>query len=173
MKSGIKRLTISALLVAFSLALFAIEMLIPPFPFAPSAKIGLANIVTLFMISNKKLFNVSDCFLVLISRCILGAFLTGRLMSVVFSLLGGISAILSMLIMRKLLSEKNVISMSISGAVFHNIGQMLTALCFYGTFSVIYYLPALFLTGVLSGILTGLCVVLVNKSKFYYNFLNF
>lgn len=172
MNKKIKRLTLCAVLIAFSLALFSIEMIIPPFPFAPSAKIGLANTVTLFMLTNRKLFSITDCFSVLISRCILGALITGRLMSVIFSLFGGIAAMLAMIFMRKLLSERQLILISVSGAVFHNLGQMVIALLFYGTFSAVYYLPALLLTGVLSGILIGLCVAIINKSGFYNKFLN-
>ena len=92
-----KKTVISALLVSLSLALFAIELLIPPFPFCPAAKIGLANIVTLFMLSCRKNFKISDVFLVLISRCVLSALITGRLMSVAFSLSGGIAAIIIMI----------------------------------------------------------------------------
>lgn len=164
MKSEIKRITILSLFIAVSLALFSIELLIPPFPFSPSSKIGLANTVTLFMLSNKHFFKTRDCFTVLVSRCILSAVITGRIMSVVFSLTGGIFALLSMIIIRKLFG-KSIILMSIIGAVFHNMAQMLVAVCIYGTFSALYYIPALFITGVLSGIITGLCILAIDKVK--------
>ena len=167
-----RRIIFCALLSAVSLALFAVELLIPPFPFCPAAKIGIANIVVLFMLTNKKLFTVSDVFLVLIVRCILSALITGRLMSVIFSLAGGLSAILIMLVMRHCLSEKNIVSISISGAVFHNIAQILVAVCVYGTFSAFYFIPSLFVAGVLCGILTGLCVRFVNRLNLHKYFIN-
>lgn len=160
-----KRTVISALLVSLSLALFAIELLIPPFPFCPAAKIGLANIVTLYMLSCRNNFKICDVFLVLISRCILSALITGRLMSVAFSLSGGIAAILIMILVRNILSEKNIVAMSISGAVFHNLSQVIVAVCIYGTFSAFYYIPSLFIAGVVCGILTGLCVKLIVKAN--------
>ncbi len=169
MKRKIHRLILSAVLSAVALALFSVELLIPPFPFAPSAKIGLANIVTLFMISHKKLFTLYDCFCVLIVRCLLACLITGRITAVAFSLAGGICALLIMLLVRRLAGEDSVILMSISGSVFHNLGQILIALFFYGTFSAVYYLPSLFLIGVLCGIITGLCVIIMNKSGFYRN----
>ena len=159
-----KRIITCALLTTVSLALFTVELLIPPFPFCPGAKIGLANIITLFMLSNRKIFKVSDCFCVLLSRCVLSALLSGRIISVVFSLSGGIAAILAMLLARKILSDKSVVCISISGAVFHNIAQIFVAICLYGTFGAIYHIPALFLVGVLCGMLTGLCVRIINKS---------
>lgn len=159
-----KRIITCALLTTVALALFAVELLIPPFPFCPGAKIGLANIITLFMLSNRKFFRVSDCFGVLLSRCMLSAMLTGRILSVAFSLSGGLASMLAMLLIRKIMSEKSVVCISISGAVFHNIAQILVAVCLYGTFSALYYIPALFIVGVLCGILTGLCVRIINKS---------
>lgn len=161
-----KRIVFSALLVSLSLALFSVELLIPPFPFCPSAKIGLANIVTLYMLANKKRFYIRDIFLVMVSRCLLSALITGRLMSVIFSLAGGLAALFVMLLIRRLMSEKNIISMSISGAVFHNLAQILVAVLIYGTFSALYYIPSLFIAGVLCGILTGLCVKTINKINF-------
>lgn len=155
------------LLTAVSLALFSVELLIPAFPFCPGAKIGLANIVTLFMLTNKKVFKVSDCLLVLISRCFLSALLTGRMISIAFSLVGGIAALFSMLLINLILSSKSAISMSITGAVFHNLAQVLIAICIYGTFSAIYYIPSLFLVGVLCGALTGLCVCFINKINLF------
>ena len=49
-----RRIIVCALLTTVSLALFAVELLIPPFPFCPGAKIGLANIVTLYMLANNE-----------------------------------------------------------------------------------------------------------------------
>lgn len=166
-----KRIITCALLTTISLALFVVELLIPPFSFCPGAKIGLANIITLFMLSNRNFFKASDCFCVLFSRCLLSALLTGRILSVAFGLSGGIASILTMLFTRKILGEKSVVCISISGAVSHNIGQVFVAVCIYGTFSAFYYIPSLFLIGVLCGMITGLCVRFINKSDFYKNML--
>ncbi len=162
-----KRIIICSLLTAVSLALFSVELLIPSFPFCPGAKIGLANIVVLYMINNKGLFRISDCFLVLISRCLLSALITGRLVSVFFSLSGGIAALGAMLLIRTFITEKNTVAISITGAVFHNIAQVMVAVCVYGTFSAVYYIPSLFLVGVLCGIITGICVKFINRMNLH------
>lgn len=158
-----RRIIVCALLTTVSLALFAVELLIPPFPFCPGAKIGLANIIVLYMISNDDFFKNVDCFLVIVSRCLLSALITGRLMAVLFSLSGSIAAFAAMIIMRRFLKKEHTICISISGAVFHNMGQSIVSVLIYGTFSVLYYIPVLFLTGVACGILTGLCVKLMNR----------
>ena len=161
-----KSIVISALLVALSLALFSVELLLPPFPFCPAAKIGLANIVTLFMLTNNSIFNTRYSVLVLISRCVLSALITGRIMSVLFSLTWGLSAIFVMIIIRNILGKDKVVSISISGAVSHNLAQIITAVLIYGTYSAFYYIPSLFIAGVSCGVLTGLCVKTINKINF-------
>ncbi len=166
MNTSIRKLTLLSLLTALSLALFAIELVLPPFPFSPSSKIGLANTVTLFMIINDRAFHKKDCFFVLLTRCILGALVTGRLLSVVFSLAGGIVSMISMFVARRILGSGSVVLISVTGAIFHNVSQMVTAACIYGAFSSFYYLPALLVTGILSGIITGMCVKFINKSDF-------
>lgn len=169
MKFSIRKIVLLSVLTAFSLALFALELLIPAFPFCPAAKIGLSNIIILFMLSKRTIFSIPDCFLVLVARCLLSALVTGRLTSVFFSLGGGILALLTMILMRKLTSG-TVMIISISGAVFHNVGQTLVALMFYGVLSVFYMIPVFFLAGVLCGALTGACVLLINRNKSLNNF---
>ncbi len=165
MNNKIRCNAVSALMVALSLSLFAVELLIPPFPFAPSAKIGLANIVTLFMITNRKFFKTRDCLMVLICRCTLASLITGRVLSVLFSLAGGISALFAMHFTYIFFNKKYTVAVSITGAVVHNLVQIAVAVCIYGTFSALYYIPALFLSGIICGALTGLCVKIMNKNK--------
>lgn len=167
-----RRITICAILAGASLALFIIEMLVPPFSFAPGAKIGLANIITLFMLSNRQVFNVSDCISVLVVRCFLACIITGRIMSVVFSLTGGIAALFIMLFMMRIIGERHIVAVSISGAIVHNIVQIFVALFMYGTFSIIYYIPTLFIAGTACGSLTGMCILLINRNKRLKNIFN-
>lgn len=167
---NIKRITASALLTALSLAFFSIELLMPPFPFCPAAKIGLANTISLFMITNPKRFKLAEVFTVVILRCILASLVTGRLMSVLFSLCGGAIAVLVMFATRFFLGRENVVIISVAGAIFHNLTQIFIAVLIYGTMSAFYYIPSLFIAGVISGALIGLCVRLLNKNGFINKF---
>lgn len=162
----IHKITLLALLTALSLALFAVELLIPAFPFCPMAKIGLANTVALFMLTNPKKFFICDIFIVTIARCLLAALVTGRMMSILFSLLGGVGSVVIMFLLRCFLSEKFVVLISISGAITHNLVQIGVAVLIYGTMSAFYYIPSLFIAGVINGSLIGMCVYLLNKNKF-------
>ena len=50
----------------------------------------------------------------------------------------------------------SVIGVSISGGVFHNIGQLIVAMLVVETFSVIYYVPVLLAAGLVTGLLIGI-----------------
>lgn len=169
MKNTAGKTVILSVMTVLSLGLFALELLIPPFPFCPAAKIGLANIVTLFMLTRKELFRFGDCFLVLIARCILAALITGRLTAVLFSITGGILALFTMLLIRKIWNNTAVIS--VFGALAHNIGQIIVSIIIYGVFSIFYMIPVFFAAGVLSGALTGVCVILIMRNKRFRNYI--
>ena len=46
----------------------------------------------------------------------------------------------------------------IAGACFHNAGQIIAASIVFSTVKIVYYLPFLFVSGVVTGIVTGLIV---------------
>lgn len=163
MKISAKKMVLMAILAGVSLGLFTIELLLPPFPFCPAAKIGLANMVTLFMLMHDRYFSAMNCFMVLFVRCILATVITGRLTAILFSLVGGIFALLAMLLFKRIVPFE--IAISICGALSHNIGQMLVSLIFYGVFSIFYMIPAFMLAGILSGALTGALVMLIRRNK--------
>jgi len=47
--------------------------------------------------------------------------------------------------------------LSVAGAVFHNIGQLMAAAVVIENLRIIYYLPMLLLAAVPTGILVGIC----------------
>lgn len=49
-----------------------------------------------------------------------------------------------------------ILGVSIAGAVFHNLGQIIVAMLIVETFSVIYYFPVLMVTGVVTGLVIGI-----------------
>ena len=64
--------------------------------------------------------------------------------------------LLGMLLLRKILPEKQIWLCSIIGAMFHNCGQIAAAVAVMRTFSVAAYLPLLLVSGSLAGLFTGL-----------------
>lgn len=163
MKLSIKRMCIIGLFTAISLCLFVVENALPSIPMFPYIKLGIANIVTLFVLFLGRHGAVADCVIILALRIVLGALITGQLMTVIFSGTGGLLALLAMLLGRKIFDGKFIPIVSVMGAVAHNLGQMLIAVLVYGAFSVVYYIPFLILGGITSGIITGFAVSFVYK----------
>ena len=71
-----------------------------------------------------------------------------------FSLLGGLTAMLVMILLRRL-KGLSIYGVSIGGAAGHNLGQMAAALITLGNTAVLGYLPFLLGISLLTGALTG------------------
>lgn len=86
---------------------------------------------------------------------ILSGFLFGNLMSILYSLAGGL---LSLTVMWGLKHVKSVsvLGVSIVGGVFHNIGQLLAAALVVETYGVFSYVPVLLVSGLITGLAIGL-----------------
>lgn len=164
MKINTKKLTLTALFAVIALVIFVIEAQIPlPF-FAPGLKLGLANIVILFVLFLGENWKARDVFLIFLVRVILAAFITGHPMSLIFSFTGGLFALLVMLAMKRFIKEPPIPVVSVGGAVFHNMGQILAAAVVMRSASVFAYLPVLVAGGIISGLLTGFAVLVLFKT---------
>lgn len=150
----VKRLTKAALLTALALILFTAEAQIPPVVPIPGVKLGLANVVTVYA-----MFAMTpwEALAILLVRIFLGSVFAGSMGAILYSLSGGLLCWLIMLPLRKLLTEKQIWVASVFGAIFHNVGQTLAAMAILQTASVAVYLPILLLSGVVTGLFTGLC----------------
>ncbi len=147
-----KRLTTDALLLTAALIIFIIEAQIPPVVPVPGVKLGLANIITVYAVWRA---GARDAFLILIARIILGSIFAGQMTSFLFSLGGGLLCFAAMLLVRKILSEDQIWVASVIGAVFHNIGQTIVAVAVFQTANVAFYFPVLLLSGLVTGLFTG------------------
>ena len=50
----------------------------------------------------------------------------------------------------------SIIGVSMTGGVFHNVGQILVAILVVKSFSISWYLPPLMVSGLITGFLIGL-----------------
>lgn len=137
-----------------ALIIFTIESAIPPFVPVPGIKLGLANIITLVVLMS---FSPKDAFFVLLTRIFLSTLLFGQAMSLLYSLAGGIFCFIAMSLVNRLLQKHFLYLTSIIGALFHNLGQILVAYLLTFVPGVFSYLPFLLLSGILTGLFTGLC----------------
>lgn len=150
-----KKFTRLSLLLALSVVLNIIEACIPLFNGSiPGLKIGLANIVILFVLYE---FDFKDALYISILRVFLVGILRTGLFSVsfMFSLSGAILSIIIMYLVKRF-TKLSILGVSIVGSISHSIGQIIVAIFLVNTTSMIYYLPWILLFAIPTGIFTGI-----------------
>ena len=147
-----KTITMVGILAAISVVISIIESY---FPFIgsviPGLKLGLANIVVVFVLYK---YNFKTAICVSLVRVLIVALIRTGFVPFLFSLTGAIFSIVIMAILKK--TKLSVIGVSVIGSVFHSIGQVLVGMVSLGNYNVIYYLPYLLLFSVPTGILIGI-----------------
>ena len=145
------------LLTALALILSYVESLIPAFVAVPGVKMGLANIVVVFALYT---LGPGEAAIVSIIRVLLSSLLFGSILSLSYSAAAAIISLLSMIIMMKT-KIFGVTSVSVTGGVFHNLGQILVACLVLETDVLLYYLPVLILSGTITGAVIGIASSIV------------
>ncbi len=151
---GTRRLTRLALLTAIALTIFMVEAQIPSPIAIPGVKLGLANIVTVWVMFT---FGAKDAALVLMARIFLGAVFAGNMSTILYSAGGGFLAWCALWLMSRVLDRKQLWLTSPVSGVLHNIGQLAVAAGVMKTTVVFAYLPYLLIAGVAAGTFTGFC----------------
>ncbi len=148
-----KRLTFCAVMLSLALVLSYVERFLPLQPLIPlpGIKLGLANIVTLVVLYHT---DVKTAFAVLIPRCVMGAVFGGSVTALLFSLCGGILALLSMASAKRC-PHFSLYGVSILGAAAHNVGQIASAMLLMHSVYVAAYLPFLLIAALFTGFLTA------------------
>ncbi|MCC7570000.1 Gx transporter family protein [Candidatus Micrarchaeota archaeon] len=158
-KSKAYRITFCAGLAALALVFSYIELLIPFFAAVPGIKLGLANLVILTALYK---LGFTDALIIDMVRVLAAGLLFSGIFGMLYSLAG---ALLSLLIMYGLMrtGKFSVIGVSMAGGVFHNFGQLVMAALLVSTPEVFIYLPALMISGILSGAVIGTVAYIIIK----------
>lgn len=153
-----RKLTRMALLTAIALIIFMVEAQLPPLTPIPGIKLGLANVVTVYAIFT---LSAGDTLLILLCRIFLGSVFSGQMMTFFYSLGGGLLCWLAMLLLRRLVTRRQIWVCSVMGAMCHNVGQILVAIWMTRTPSLVVYLPILLVSGIVTGLFTGVAAQLL------------
>lgn len=151
-KTNVKKTALYGLIIAAALVLSWIESQIPPFFPIPGMKIGLTNIIVVLTLYK---LGSSSAMAVNVLRIALVSMLFGGIMSMLYSLAGGMLSTVIMILLKKTGKFKTV-TVSIAGGISHNIGQILVAMLALNTSGIAWYLAALWFTGMASGTLIGI-----------------
>lgn len=148
-----KKFAIIIILVTNAIMISFLESFIPiPVPI-PGVKLGLGNIITMIGIA---FLGLNDVLFVVLVRCLVVAVLTRGIMMLAFSLSGGILSALTMwLLYKKLSGFFSIKGISIVGAIVHNAVQLAVATLILGESVMMYYLPVLLVSAVVTGLITG------------------
>lgn len=140
--------------VALAVIVSTLERFIPLQAFVPipGIKLGLANCIVLFVLIKLGLLSA---LAVLMIKCVVVSALFSGMSSLLFSLTGGLLALLGMYLLLKFRSVFSLIGISVFGAALHNVGQILAAAALLQSVYVFSYLPVLLLVSVVTGIITG------------------
>jgi heptaprenyl diphosphate synthase len=161
--SKAKKVVVLGILIALALALYMVERMIPlPILPVPGVKLGLANIVTLVAIFLLPFHEV--LFFVLV-RTMLSSMFGGGLSGFLFSLSGGVLSMLVMyLLIRFAANWLSLPAISVIGALFHNLGQLLVAAFIVQTLGILLYLPLLIVSASLTGLAVGFTTLMLIRA---------
>ena len=157
-----KDVALRAVLLGLALVLSWVESLVPLSFAVPGVKVGLPNLVVVFALYR---LGWKDAGLLSLLRVLLVGMLFGNYFALAYSVAG---AALSLLVMLTLKRTENfsIAAVSMAGAVAHNIGQIAVAVFVLETARLVWYLPALLISGVAAGICIGLLgALLVERVK--------
>ncbi len=155
-----KKLTVLALLAAIALTIFVVEAQIPALVPLPGVKLGLSNIVTVFVVYA---IGPWEAVAVLAVRIFLGAVFAGNFSTILYSAGGGALAILTTIGAKLVIPRDQMWVAGCLGAIAHSVGQMGVAVAVTGTPGILIYLPAMILCSIVTGSMTGLCAQYVWK----------
>ncbi len=162
-RSKSQRVVYLGLMTGLAMGLHIFESFIPmPVP-VPGAKLGLANIISLYVILN---FGLKDAVVVTVLRTVLGSLLSGTFMTIVFyfSFAGGLVSTLVMgAVVSSLPKQFSVVGISVLGAVTHNLAQIAVAMFVVESIYIALYLPYMLFFALPTGVFVGLTVNQLNK----------
>ena len=138
------------LLTAMMLVLGFIESLMPVAAGVPGIKLGLSNGVLLFALY---MMDAPTAFLLMLLKVLLSGLLFGGVSAMMYAMAGGVCSMLGMILLKKL--RFHMVTVSMAGAVLHNLGQVLLAMIILETDQLIYYMAVLLLVGLACGAVTG------------------
>lgn len=155
-----KKISLYGILAAICITFSYIEMLIPFDFIAPGIKLGLSNGVALLLIAKN---DIKGAYAVNIVRILLSSLLFSTPFTLVYSFSAGIVSLVVMSVSRRIKSI-SVVGFSVMGAVFHNLTQLFVAFILIGK-GVLYYTPALLLSAIVCGFLTGYTAKIILNNK--------
>ena len=154
-----KQIARYALLIALAMVLSWLESMVPVSTVVPGVKLGLTNLVVIFAMYR---MSVRDAAVISLIRVVLVSMTFGNAYSFAYSLTGAVLSMIIMVLLQKT-GKFSMLGVSVAGGVCHNIGQVMVAMVVLETVGLVWYLPALLISGTVAGICIGTVGAIVTK----------
>ncbi len=158
-----KKISLLGLALTLAMMLSFVESQVPH-PIT-GVKLGLPNIVTVFMLYK---FSWKESITVNLIRIVLMSILFGNVESMAFGLSGAFLSLTGMIIL-KMIGKFSCVSVSVTGGILHNVGQLTCAVLLTRTSEIALLFPIYLFSGIISGavigIISGILVEKINNLK--------
>lgn len=163
----VQKMTLIAVIMAMAIVVSVLESFIPSF-FIPGIRLGLANIFILLLLYE---FGILEALFVNLGRVFITSLIRGTIFQLGFfmSITGAMLSMLVMWLLVLLFKKLTPIAVSVVGALFHIFGQFLIGFIFLETPYILYYAPILMAISIGTGIIVGIVVILIRKTKVIEN----
>ena len=169
-----RKTALIGVLIAATVIIAIVESFIPSVGI-PGIKLGLANIMILVTLYE---LGIKEAIIVNLARVFLASLLRGTIFTMGFfmSLTGAVFSLIVMIIFYLVIKKFSIIGVSVIGAIFHVVGQILIAILYLGTGYVVFYLPFIGLAAIITGVFVGIVAKaiikngVIRKQREKYNF---
>ena len=151
-RTASRKIALCAMLMALAMIFSYVEVLIPINLGVPGIKLGIANLV---VVVGLFFLPAGEVLMISVARILLMGYLFGNGMSILYSLAGGLLSFLVMFLLKHI-KGFSITGVSIAGGVTHNVAQICVAALVVQNRKLFYYLPALLVAGVITGMLIGI-----------------
>ena len=171
---NVHKIALLGVLTAGTIVIAILESFIPSIGI-PGVKLGLANIMILVILYE---LGILDAIIVNLTRVLVMGLIRGTFLSMgfVMSLAGAALSLGVMILFYLVIKKFSIIGVSVIGSLFHVTGQILVAMIYLGTAYVIFYLPIIAISAIITGVLVGFTAKMIistgviKKQKEKYNF---
>ncbi len=156
------KIALMGVLTAGAIIIAILESFIPSIGI-PGVKLGLANIVILIILYE---IGILEAVIVDLSRVFIVGLLRGTFLSMGFlmSLTGALLSLGIMILLYLIIKKFSIIGVSVAGSILHIFGQILIAMIFLGTGYILYYLPIIGVSAIITGVFVGIVAKLVIRT---------
>ena len=170
----VQKIALLGVLLAATIVIAIIESFIPSFTI-PGIKLGFANILILVTLYE---LGIWEAVFINVVRVLVVSFVRGTFLSMGFfmSLAGAFMSLGIMILFYLVIKKFSIVGVSVIGSLFHVTGQILIAMIYMGSLYVVYYLPIIAFSALITGVVVGVIARaiiktgVIKKQREKYNF---